>query len=92
MHLPPLTELVHWFGTFVLVMILLRLVLPPKELVLQYWPKARFYPFVVDVVSRWAALDVRAKLWNIPKHVDNYERKKRETGELLRPPGREGNK
>ena len=76
MHIE-LHTLIDWATYFVVGSIVLRMFLPPKELVWQYWPKAKWYGFVIDVLSRWASLDLRAKVWNIKKHVDKLKEKEK---------------
>lgn len=64
-----LTHLIVYAALFSFFMSVVRLLLPPKELVLKYWPNAKWYAFLIDVITRWGSLDLRTKVWDMDKHV-----------------------
>ena len=69
-------DAITYAAYFVLAATILHSLLPPKELVYQYFPNAKWYGFIVDVVTRWASGDVKSKLWDLKKHMDNLEKNK----------------
>lgn len=48
--------------------------LPPKELVWKYFPNAKWYGFIVDVLTRWASGDLKSKVYDLKKHIAEMER------------------
>ena len=63
---------------FIAAATLLHNILPPKELVWKYFPKAQWYGFIVDVLTRWASGDLKGKVYDLQKHIGDLELQRRE--------------